>query len=228
MRGAFLLLSSGIASLTAEAGPWGQQKENVFARAAVSGETIDGATAWRADLYGEYGLSKKWTLIAKAESVHFSDADDFNANEAKIVAQRRVYNRRNIVAAIGGGPVYGAAIGGISDCDTIGVEARSSVGTSGNLAGREWYGSVDVSGRWHSDGCQRQKIDFVFGVKYNERTTFSPQLYLEQSNRGADSAAVQIEYINHFAQFDLTYGYKFESGGLFEQHAAIVAISKRF
>ena len=228
MRGAICIFISSVAAPEALAGPWGQNDGNIFARAAVSSETIDGAQAWRADLYGEYGLSDHWTVIGKSESVRFPDAADFNASETRLVVQRRVYQGRRLNAAIGGGLVYGAAIGGIVGCDDLGTEARASIGTGGIIAARDWYASADISGRWHEDGCTREKLDIVTGIEWRENTTFSPQIYIENSNRGADSVAVQLEWIEHFETFDLTFGYKYETGELFDQQATLVAISKRF
>ena len=228
MRGAIVFVCAGIACPTAAAGPWGQASGDSFARAALSREQIDGASAWRADVYGEYGVSKNWTLIGKAESVRFPDARDFDASEARLLIQRRIYERRNIVVASGVGAVYGAAIGGIDTCNSVGIESRASIGTSGTLATSDWYVSADLSARWHDDGCERRKLDFVFGIEQSESVTFSPQLYIEQSNRGADSAAVQLEWIRHFSVVDVTFAYKYESGEQFEQHASIIAVSKRF
>ena len=219
---------SGIAAPNAEAGPWGQQDGNVFARAAYSSEQIDGAEAWRADVYGEYGVSDTWTLIAKAEAVQFPGAAEFDASEARLVLQRRLINRQSFVIAAGAGPVYGAAIGGVIGCDTVGAEVRTSVGSAGKIDDRDWYASLDVSSRWHSDGCTRQKIDLVTGFDVGKRTIFSPQVYIEQSSRGADSVAIQMEWIYQTSRFDLTFGYKYENGDLFDQQATIVAISKRF
>jgi len=228
MRGAAFLIFLSLFTKPASAGPWGQSDSEVFARAAMSSEQIDGADAWRADLYGEYGLSGKWTVIGKAEAVQFPGAREFDASEARVVAQRRLIDRGWLVVAAGGGVVYGAAIGGIDGCDTAGAEARTSVGTSGSLAERDWYASIDLSSRWHSDGCERQKQDFVFGMKSGKNSTVSPQLYLEQSNRGANSVAVQIEWIEHYKYFDFTVAQKFERGELFEQYATIIAVSKKF
>lgn len=228
MRGAVFIILCAIVAGSAEAGPWGQDKRDTFARAALSSEHIDGAEAWRADLYGEYGLTDNWTLIAKAEAVRFPNARDFDASEARILVQRKLVDRRRFVVAAGGGVVSGAAIGGIEGCDSNGAEVRSSIGTSGVFANRAWYASADIAGRWHSDGCERHKLDFVFGLERDESSTISPQIYLEESNRGADSTAIQVEWIEHFTNFDLTFAYKFENGELFEQHASIIAISKRF
>ena len=219
---------SGVVSPCAVAGPWGQEDGKIFARAAYSTEQIDGADAWRADLYGEFGLSENWTLIGKVESVQFPDAAEFDASEARLVIQRRLLNRSSFVLAAGGGPVYGAAVGGVVGCETIGAEARTSIGSVGRLGKRDWYASLDLSGRWHSDGCQRHKLDLVTGFEVGRNTVFSPQVYVEQSNRGADSVAVQLEWIYQTPQFDLTFAHKYENGNLFDQQATIIAISKRF
>lgn len=223
-----LALTTTVATPLAEAGPWGQVKGDAFARAAYSNEQIDGADAWRVDAYGEYGISSDWTLIAKAESVSFPNAAEFDASEARLVFQRRFIENKYITLAAGGGAVYGAAIGGAEGCDTWGGETRMSAGSSGKLGERDWYASIDLSSRWHSDGCQRNKLDLVAGYKARKNTIVSPQLYVERSNRGADSTAVQIEWIHQLEGFDLTFGYKYESGELFDQQATIIAISKRF
>ena len=222
----FVILTA--AAPVAVAGPWGQESGDLFARAAYSSEQIDGADAWRADLYGEFGVSENWTLIGKAEAVRFPGAAEFDASEARLVFQRRLLNQQNFVIAAGGGAVYGAAIGGVTGCETIGAEARASVGTSGSVAKRDWYASIDLSSRWHSDGCQRRKLDLVTGFDIGRNTVFSPQIYIEQSNRGADSVAVQLEWIYQGSQFDLTFGYKYENGDLFDQQATIIALSTRF
>lgn len=222
------LLGVCIAVAEAEAGPWGRHDGEAYARLAGAGEIIDGAQAWRVDAYGEYGLKQDWTLIGKYETVRFPNAREFDASETRLLLQRRLFNERLLVGSAGGGLVYGAAIGGVIGCETIGFEARTSAGTKGILAGRNWYASVDLSGRWHTDGCRRQKLDLVFGFEQRKNVTFAPQIFIEKSNRGADSKAVQLEWIEHHKWFDLSYGYKYEAGDLFQQHATIVGISKRF
>ena len=162
------------------------------------------------------------------ESVQFPDAADFDAREGRLVFQRRLLDHQGLVIAAGGGAVYGAAIGGVVGCDTAGAEARTSIGATGSSLKRDWYASLDVSGRWHSDGCERHKLDLVTGFEVGRNTIFSPQIYIEQSNRGADSLAVQLEWIYQGSVFDLTFGYKYEDGDLFEQQATIFGISKRF
>lgn len=101
MRGAIFFTIAGIVPGEAVAGPWGQEAGGVFARAAVSGEQIDGFDAWRADLYSEYGVRDKWTLIAKAEAVSFPGAAEFDASEARLVVQRRLLSSRGLVVAAG-------------------------------------------------------------------------------------------------------------------------------
>ena len=228
MRWVGQFLISSLAAPVAVAGPWGQEDGNLFARVAYSAEQIDGAEAWRADVYGEYGLNQNWTAIAKVESVQFPNAAEFDAAEARLIFQRQMFSNKYIVVAAGGGLVSGAAIGGVDGCNSLGGEVRASIGSSGAISDREWYASVDYSDRWHSDGCQRTKMDFVTGFEIGKNTIISPQVYVERSNRGADSIAVQMEWIRQTPWFDLTVGYKYESGDLFEQQATIIAISRKF
>jgi len=228
MRWVGQFLISSLVAPVAEAGPWGQEDGDVFARVAYSAEQIDGADAWRADAYGEYGLNENWTVIAKAESVQFPNAAEFNASEGRLIFQRQMLSNKYIVIAAGGGLVQGAAIGGVEGCDSLGGEVRASVGSSGAILNRDWYASVDYSDRWHSDGCQRTKMDIVTGFESGKNTIISPQIYFERSNRGAESVAVQMEWIRQTPWFDLTLGYKYESGELFEQQATIIGLSRRF
>lgn len=91
--------------------------------------------------------------------------------------QRRLINSGNIIVAAGGGAVYSAAFGGVEGCDTLGGEARTSVGSSGSMRERNWYASIDLSGRWHSDGYQRRKLDLVTGFEVGKNSILSPQLF---------------------------------------------------
>ena len=50
---------------SAEAGPWAQLQGDIYARANVSAERLDGEDGWRGDLYGEYGLGGGWRQKGK-------------------------------------------------------------------------------------------------------------------------------------------------------------------
>ena len=74
MRGlAFAIVIGAGLSFPAEAGPWTRQKGAGYAQAAILGQNIDGVGAVRGELYGEYGVTSKWTLNAQLEGVTFPE-----------------------------------------------------------------------------------------------------------------------------------------------------------
>ena len=76
---------------SAEAGPWTQLQGDIYARANVSAERLDGEDGWRGDLYGEYGLGGGWMVNGKAESVRY-DGGTQDSDAYRISARRQLWS----------------------------------------------------------------------------------------------------------------------------------------
>ena len=92
MRGLRGICLSAIAIAgSAEAGPWTQLQGDIYARANVSAERLDGEDGWRGDLYGEYGLGGGWMVNGKAESVRY-DGGTQDSDAYRISARRQLWS----------------------------------------------------------------------------------------------------------------------------------------
>ena len=120
MRGLItqILTAASIAG-AAEAAPWTQAEGDWYGRALIARDPLDGAEGWRADLYGEYGISDRWTLTAKSEAVTYSDFTEFDREALRLSVRRQLLKRGNWelgaeAAVLEGGarrPVWSAATG---------------------------------------------------------------------------------------------------------------------
>lgn len=228
MRGLAICLLGAVFAPLAQAGPWGQDPGDVYARIAFSNEVQNGLDGQRLDVYGEFGLWKDWTLIAKAERVEFGRANELNAEAQRLTVRKPVLKRGRFALAAEGGLVNGAAISGDRKCQELGVEVGGSIGSSGLVAGRPWYGSVDLAGRQHNRGCQRLKLDIVTGIEYSKDSLVVFQVYNDIGNFTSPSHKAQIDFVQRYRYFDLSFGYKQEFGSAFDQTGFVIALTTRF
>lgn len=213
----------------ANAGPWVRDQGAGYWQAATLGQQIDGATAIRGELYGEYGLTRRWTVNAQLEGVTFTQLDGFDQFAYRLTGRRQFWQRGIWKAAFEGGLVGGEAIGGtIGGCDTIGGEARLSFGGGGRTEGnRDWFTFFDVAIREHGN-CRRQRIEFGYGREVVKNWFTTNKVFLEEGSGDARSAKFETVVSRRFGKTDLSLGYRQEFGGRFRENGLILSVERRF
>ncbi len=226
MRCVWLGISIGWAG-AAEAAPWVRDEGGWYARALVAQDTLEGETGWRRDAYGEYGLSPRWTLTAKAETIQFPDAASFDRDSYRLTLRRSLIERGGWVAGAEGGFVHGSTVSGIVGCEGSGLEGRAGLGYSGTRRGRNFHAFADVALIGHQDGCRRQRAEIGFGSDLTDRIFTGQQIWFETGNETASSVKTETQLGIHFDTFDLAIGYRDEIGGRFRESAVLIALVAR-
>lgn len=228
MRGVWFGLCVGTVGAEAQATPWAREAGSGYGRLAAASEEVDGLEARRFDAYGEYGLTDNWTLTAKAEQVMFPGAEDFDASGFRVTARRQLWRHRNLVVAAEGGAVYGAAVGGVRGCDRAGAEARVSVGTSGGFGNRQWFAFADAATRQHANQCWRNRVELGAGREIVRNVFFVNQVWLERGSTEARSDKFESGLLWRGGDFDVSFAYRQETSGRFEEQGVVVALARRF
>ena len=130
MRGRYLLCCVAFAGNGAAwAAPWTQDDGGIYLRGAYANETLNGVGADRADVYGEYGLTRNWTVTAKAEAVTYNGPDDILDSESyRLTTRRAVWRHEGWVAGAVSGALCGAAGAGGVWCESAGGEVGQGGG----------------------------------------------------------------------------------------------------
>ncbi|MEO0785415.1 MAG: hypothetical protein AAFY10_06920 [Pseudomonadota bacterium] len=229
MRGLWL---SGLAACTgagaAEAGPWLREPGEIYTRASVALEDVEGLEARRYDFYGEIGLADRWTLTAKAERVDFVDAKDFSRDGYRATIRRDLWRRETALVSVEVGAVYGAAIGGVRGCEEIGGEARLTGGASGRWDGARWYGFADVATRVHNEGCWRDRLEIGAGREIFRDVYITNQIWLERGSEEARSDKFEAGLLYRHAAADFGIAYREEFSGRFDESSVVISVAKRF
>lgn len=214
---------------TAQAGPWVRAKGEAYVQTAVLVQRINRADAVRGELYGEYGLSAKWTLTAQLEGVTFPDRTGFDQGAYRATLRRQVWRRGIWRAAVEGGVVGGQAIGGtIGGCDEPGGEARVSFGGGGlTKKRRNWFVFVDGAIREHGS-CRRQRVEAGIGREVARNWFTTNKVYFEEGSGSARSLKIESVISRRFGKTDLSVGYRQELGGRFQEVGFIFSIERRF
>lgn len=224
-----LLIHCGMA-FPAAAGPWGQGDGNVYAEIAVLGQRIDGVGAARVELYGEYGVSDKWTAIGQLEGVTFPALSGQDQFAYRATFRRQIWQKGRFIAAFEGGVVGGEAIGGtIGGCDSVGGEARLSIGASGKTKRNErsWFGFADAVIREHGN-CRRQRIEAGYGQEIFPKWWSVNKVYLETGTGDAQSIKLDSKISRQFGANELGLGYRQEVSGRFREIGIVVSLVRRF
>lgn len=230
MRGALILLLFACScALPASAGPWTRDKGAGYASVTVLGQSIDGEEAVRGELYGEYGLTTKWTLSAQLEGLTFPDLAGFDQYAYRATLRRQVWSGGVWRAAIEGGVVGGEAIGGtIGGCDTAGGEARVSFGGGGrNKKGRDWFTFIDGVVREHGN-CRRGRIEAGYGMEVLPNWFTVNKVFLEDGTDNARSAKAETTIFRRFGRTDIGIGLRQEFGGSFQETGVLFSVERRF
>ncbi|MEH6694447.1 MAG: hypothetical protein V7675_05355 [Hyphomonas sp.] len=229
MRGwGAVLLGAIVAVGPAEAGPWARDEGGFYLRGLVSSETLEGLDGFRGDVYGEYGLTDRWTLTGKSEAVAYEDSiGNIDRQSYRLTARRQLWSRKGFTFGMEGGPVYGSAIAGTYGCDEWGAEARLSSGYSGVRRNLGYYLFADIAAISHQDGCLRERAEFGYGADISDRIFVTQQVWLERSNDSADSNKYESQIGYHLGHFDVAVGYREEFGGAYEESAWLLALTTR-
>ncbi len=213
----------------AEAGPWTRDKGGSYWQAAVLGQTIDGEPAVRGELYSEYGVTEDWTLNAQLEGVTFTEIDGFDQFAYRVTGRRQLWQRGIWRVGFEGGIVGGEAIGGtIGGCDTIGGEARLSFGGGGRSErGRDWFTFIDGIVREHGN-CRRQRVEAGYGQEVFKNWFTVNKVFLEEGTGDARSAKLETVLSRRFGSTNISFGYRQEFGGRFEERGVLISIERRF
>ena len=230
MRGAVFLLGIFSWAEAAQAAPWGQSKHEIYARTAIAFEEIEGLSAYRYDVYSEYGLGGGWTATAKAEWVDFEDGDLFDAEGFRATLRRELHRRDHWVLALEGGVLRGAAFGGAPDgCDETGGEVRIGAGYSGGFeTGRNWFTFAEFVAREYDSGCSRQRLELGYGDRIFGDLYAITHYWLERGSDNARSDKVEFSLNWRADVADISLGYREEFSGAFEESSLVLAIAKRF
>lgn len=228
-KGFFGLLLWAFLCAQAQAGPWTRDPGAGYWQAAVLGQRIDGADAVRGELYGEYGLTKKWTITGQLEGVKFTQLDGFDQFAYRATARRQFWSRGRWLAAFEGGVVGGEAIGGtLGGCDTVGAEARISFGGGGQTKrDRNWFTFLDGAVREHGN-CRRQRIEAGYGQEFAKNWYTVSKVFLEEGSDDARSAKAETVISRRVKSFDFSIGYRQEFGGRFRESGFIISVERRF
>ena len=227
MRGwSVILVSVGFGPAT-NAAPWVQEQGALYSRLAVSSEEVNGLSATRTDVYGEYGLSDHWTITVKGEAVRFDDASDFDNESLRITARRALFSVSGFVGALEGGYIEGGSLSNQNSCETAGAEARANLGWSGQGRGLTTFTFAELAGRFHDD-CQRERAEFGLGQELSNNIWLISQAWFERGSDKATSDKVQTELLWRAGDIDLSIGYREELGGQFEEQSVFLAAVRRF
>ena len=221
---------SPLAAGKAWAGPWGQGEGHVYAEMAVLGQRIDGAGAVRGELYAEYGVTDTWTVIGQLEGVRFPQLSGQDQYAYRATVRRQIWQKGRFTAAFEGGVVGGEAIGGtIGGCDSVGGEARISVGATGRTRRREraWFGFADAIVREHGN-CRRQRLEVGYGQEIVPKWWSVNKVYLETGTGDARSIKLDSKISRVFGRNELGLGYRQEVSGRFREVGIVVSLVRRF
>lgn len=222
-----LIVTSASIAGAASAAPWVRDDGGWYARTLVSAETLDGAEGWRADAYGEYGLSHRWTLTAKAEAITFPSDTAFDRQAYRVSLRRQVFARKGWAIGAEAGAVFGSTSTGLFGCDGPGAEMRAGAGYSGARKGNNFHVFADAAFIAQEGECQRARAEIGYGADLGRNFFTGQQVWLENGNRSADSVKTESQLGYHFEHFDAAIGYREELGGQFSERAVLVAFTAR-
>lgn len=211
----------------AEAAPWTREEGGWYARALAARDTLNGAEGWRTDVYGEYGLTNRLTLTAKAESVAYDGFAAFDQDTYRLTLRRQLLTAGNWTLGAELGALHTSTELSFTTCAGSGGEARTGLGYSGERKGRKFYAFGDAAYIRQEDGCERRRIELGYGSDLTDRIFLTQQVWLEDGTRSADSIKTESQFGVHFRRFDLALGYRDEIGGQFDETAVLVTLTAR-
>ena len=227
-RGLGAVAISATAPLPVMASPWVKPKGDAYARLAWAREEVQGLDAQRLDIYAKRGLSDAWTLTAKAETLIFDEADDFNSTGYRLTLRRGFRQDKPVRLAVEAGLVGGEAINGFNGCEGLGGELRLSAGGGWQVKESDHFAFVDVVRREHEDSCFRNRLELGIGQTFQQDWQLITQFWLEHGSGDARSDKSEVSLVRKMGWADLTLAYRYEFSGRFDERAFVVALSKEF
>lgn len=222
-----LIFLMGLPWRDAAAAPWTLEPGALYTRVSIAREQVEGLSAWRGDLYGEYGLREALTASYKLEAVVYPEAEDFNAQGWRASLRQRLVQigAFNVTGEVG--LLEGAAIGGRNGCDRLGTELRFGASWSGHWRERQSFAFVETARREH-EACQRDRVEIGIGQQISENIWSISQLWRERGAPNAVSDKLQTEFLWRQDDFDYSFGYRNENGGSFTEESIFIAVANRF
>lgn len=209
------------------AAPWIQEEGAWYTRASMVREIVEGLDGHRGDAYLEYGWSETWTLTLKGEGVHYSGVDGFNSRGWRATARRLLYDSDRLKVSAETGLLQGAAIGGRNGCEQLGTEARMGVSWTSRPRRNPYYLFMEGAGRFHGN-CQRQRLEVGYGIEPFQSIWTITQIWIERGAADANSDKLQTEILWETEYLDMSFGFRSEFGGAFEEQGAFIAIARTF
>ena len=206
------------------AGAWTQAKGDGYRATSVSRERGDFGESWRHESYLEYGLTPRYTLSGKLETLWRLDAQFSDRTTGELSIRRQLYRTENSVVSIQAGALLGEALEG-DTCEGEGGEVRLSYGRNLNLSGKAAYVVVAAAHRKRGT-CDRNKVDFAVGVDLSENWNVQVKAFGETG--GGDSLKLETMLSQKIRESYLGIGVREEVGGQFNETGVFVSLWKRF
>jgi hypothetical protein len=229
MRGRklYLLGTTLLVGGAAEAAPWPQAHEGYFTRVLVSAEALEDLQSVRADAYAEYGLSARWSLTGKAETVRFSEAAELDRTSYRATLRRGLVTHKGWQVGAEVGALYGSASAGLRGCAGWGAEARLSGGITGVRGHQDFYAFADLAAMSYTDSCTRLRAEFGYGAELPRDFFHTQQIWLEGGDGGARSNKVESQLGYHFKAVDVALGFRQSFASSFTEQAVLIAFVRR-
>jgi hypothetical protein len=224
----WLAVMSGVAPLAepACAGAWTQKAGDQQWIATVSRETGEFGEAWRADDYIDVGFGGGWGVNLKVEGeVRVQDTlDDRTGFRAGLQKSFALGDRASF--SVMGSWLGGEALDG-PECTSNGYEARTAVGTSYAIGGREGFVNVEAAWRARGDDCERGVIEAAAGIEFAPKWNVLVKAWHEEGD-GALSAKAEASLLYDFGPLALGVGWREEVSGAFDEKGLILTARGRF
>jgi hypothetical protein len=224
----WLAVMSGVAPLAdpAFAGAWTQKVGEQQWIATLSHATGEFGDAWRADDHGEFGLGDGWGINFKAEG-ELRTADTFDDRTGFRVGMQKSFALGDRAAfSVMGSWLGGEALDG-PECASNGYEARTALGTSYAVAGREGFVNIEAAWRARGEECERGLVEVAAGLEVAPRWSMLVKAWHEEGD-GALSTKAEASLIHDFGPIAVGVGWREEISGEFEEKGWIATARTRF
>lgn len=225
-RWALCVIAGGAVTGEAAAGAWTQLPGKRLEISSVSRETGEFGESWTSDLHIEYGVSEGWGVSAKIASQFRYGVieDDRFTMEAGV--QRSFALGDRAAFAVKGSLLGAEALDG-PDCQGLGYEARTAIGSSREVMGREAFLNFELARRERADGCTRALAEIAAGIDLAPKWRTLVKAWREDGD-GAETAKVEAGLFREFGKYSAGLGYRREISGNYEESGVVVSLWGRF
>lgn len=211
-------------SSKANAGAWTQPKGEGYRATMLARERGDFGESWRHESYLEYGLTPKYTISGKLETLWRMDKQFSDRTAGELSLRRQIHRTDTSVISVQLGALLGEALEG-DVCEGEGGEVRLSYGRNISLGTKAGYVVVEAAHR-RRGACDRNKVDLAFGVDLSEKWNFQAKAFAETG--GGDSLKLDAMISRKMRESYLGIGVREEVGGNFNETSLIMSVWKRF